>query len=130
MMSPAEIASLLKDYAQSSRFYTVFDMPDTLPRAQVQLVVLTLMCLESALPWGGNVQVRKSGTTYTITADADRLRIEPEHWAWLHGQADPCNPAPATLQFTLLALLLQAQQHSFQMQATDHDVQITMAPCA
>lgn len=117
MMAPSEIASLLKDHATSARYHTDFAISDNLPRQDLRLILLVLMCLDSALPWGGTVQIRPCAQGYQIEAEAERHRLEPEAWCWLTGQGVGSEITPATVQFPLLALLVH--QQGWQLDVTD-----------
>ncbi|TRW95158.1 histidine phosphotransferase [Paracoccus sp. M683] len=77
------------------------------PRSEVQMVLLAIMCLESAMPWGGRVLALRNGPKWRLVAEADRVKPEPELWAWLDtpapGAAALPAPPPAKVHFALLA---------------------------
>lgn len=126
MMAPSEIVSLLKDHAASARYHTDFAISDNLPRQDVRLILLVLMCLDSALPWGGTVQIRPCAQGYQIEAEAERHRMEPEAWCWLTGQGVNSGITPATVHFPLLALALQRQEWRLQMTHTAQSLSIRL----
>ena len=73
------------------------------PRPELRLALLAVLCVETATPWGGRVEVGRTGAAWTIHAEADRLRVDERLWASL---ADPA-PRPdlrgSEVQFGLLA---------------------------
>lgn len=126
MMSEAETASLMKDHARTARYLVDFAIPGDLPRQDIRLLMLVLMCLDSTLPWGGMVQIRQSGNGYHIAAETERHRLEPELWAWPAERIMPPDISPATVHFALLALILPRQGWRMQMTSTDHALTITL----
>ncbi|MCC5991289.1 MAG: histidine phosphotransferase [Rhodobacteraceae bacterium] len=127
MMAPSEIASLLKDHAVSARYDTDFVTSDNLPRQDIRLLLLVLMCLDTALPWGGTVQIRQDGQGYQITAEAERHRLDPEAWCWLTGQSVSAGISPATVQFPMLALIVHQQGWRLQLTHTAQNLNIRLA---
>lgn len=76
-----------------------------LPRAEVRMILLALMCLETAMPWGGRVLICRAAKGWRLVAEASRTKADPALWAWLGGgdAATPLPPLPAQVHFPLLA---------------------------
>lgn len=110
-ISRGELEALLHDMVSSGRLRVELDSQGDQSRAEVKLVLLALMCLETALPWGGRVLVLRSVPGWRLVAEATRTRPDPGLWAWLGGDAALRRPSPmpAEVQFPILAAEARAQ---------------------
>ncbi|MDO5605807.1 MAG: histidine phosphotransferase family protein [Paracoccus sp. (in: a-proteobacteria)] len=107
-VSHAEFAALIAQMEQAGRLRITLEPGEDQARATVRMVLLALMCIETAMPWGASVAIRQTGQGWQIDAQAGRTRDNPVLWAWLDG-VDPGRPDPAAseVQFPLLALAAQ-----------------------
>ena len=80
-----------------------------LPRPAVKEALLGLMCLESAMPYGGEVLVRRAASGWILAGAAERLKVDAALWKGLTAGAISPLPAPAQLHFVLLAATLKAR---------------------
>lgn len=110
-LSKGELKQLLRDMVAAGRLRVELDSQGDQSRAEVKLVLLALMCLETALPWGGRVLVLRTMPGWRMVAEATRTRPDPGLWAWLHGDAAlrRPNPLPSEVHFAILAAEAQAQ---------------------
>lgn len=53
MMGRAEIVSIIKDVMQGSRLNVAWGPMDAQPRSHVRMAFLALLCVETAMPYGG-----------------------------------------------------------------------------
>ncbi|MFT4151068.1 MAG: histidine phosphotransferase family protein [Paracoccaceae bacterium] len=95
-----EVTGILSDMMRGGRLSVAWDGPADLPRAEVKLAFLALMCLESAMPFGGRISVVAEG--WRITAQAAKLRLDPALWGPLARSEAPAEVGPAQVQFALL----------------------------
>jgi histidine phosphotransferase ChpT len=102
-VAAAEIAELAAPGADGRRLEIDWPVSADLPRQDAKQVFLALMCLESAMPWGGRAAVRNRPGGWQIAAEAPRLKLEPAHWAMLEGAPAPADLAPGAVHFALLA---------------------------
>lgn len=104
-VSSAEIAKLITAMTSQSRLKIEVTPDGDQPRGDVQMLLLAIMCMESAMPWGGRVLVVRNGQRWRLVGEADRVKPEPELWAVLRGEGDdtPPAPPPAKVHFALLA---------------------------
>ena len=104
-VSAPDMQRLVQGMAAQGRLKMELDADGDQPRAEVQMVLLAIMCLESALPWGGRVMVVHNGAQWRLIGEADRVKPDPALWAWLGGDSSavPEEPAPAKVHFALLA---------------------------
>lgn len=104
-VSPAEFAALIADVEKAGRMRIAIEAPGDHGRGHVKMVMLALMCLETAMPWGARVTIRQQGRDWIISAEAERTRHDSALWAWLEGPR-PGQPEPAAseVHFPLLGL--------------------------
>lgn len=98
-----EIAALVAPGADGRRIEIDWPLAGDLARADAKTVFLALMCFESALPFGGRVQVRATPEGWHIAAAADRMRVEPGHWHMLEGGPIPADLPAKAVHFALFA---------------------------
>lgn len=107
-LSQAELGNLLADVEKGGRIRIRLEAEGDLPRVDARLILLALMCLETALPWGGSVLVCRGASGWRLVAEASRTKPDPALWAWLDGGGaapEGQSPAPSSteVQFPLLA---------------------------
>ena len=106
-MTQAEFGRLISDLGQGGRSRIVAETEGDLSRGTVKMLLLALMCLETAMPWGAQITIRQTGRAWRLRAIGDRARADPLLWAWLDGGAEELpEPDPSTVHFALLGLEL------------------------
>ncbi|KMK66853.1 histidine phosphotransferase family protein [Puniceibacterium sp. IMCC21224] len=106
-ISQREVLAVLRDLDAGSRVKTDWQVTGDLPRHEVQLAFLVLMCIESTMPRGGSVVVHWSDGRFRIEGTSPRLTIQPELWSVLTDNAEDVEISPAMVQFALLRVLLR-----------------------
>ena len=104
-VSRASLAQLLDGFSGQGRLRVQLEAEGDFARVELRMIMLAMMCLESALPWGGAVTVVHDGGRWRLVGQADRVKQDPALWAWLGGD-DPLTPAPSEVHFALLAQAL------------------------
>jgi histidine phosphotransferase ChpT len=99
-ISAREIATIVEGLGRPGKLRFEIDLPADLPRPQARRLMLAVMCVESALAWGGTVTLGAS----RVLARAARMRLDPPLWAALDSGTPPDPCAAAQVQFALLAL--------------------------
>jgi histidine phosphotransferase ChpT len=102
MVPGSDITTTLKEMAHEGRVSYVWRPEGAQPRSDVKLAFLSILCLEAALPRGGEIEVAAVEGVWTITAKAERIAVDPGLWSWLDGQGERVVPAPARIQYLLL----------------------------
>ena len=101
-LSRGEIVEILKDLTKGSRVGIEWDAMGALSRADVKLCFLLVLCLESAMPWGGQIHVTGDGGQWNIGATSERFKIEPGVWELLVNPAAEVDITAAHVQFALV----------------------------
>lgn len=97
-----EVASVLSDVSHGSRVQIDWVSPNDLPRRDVKLVFLLILCLESALPFGGKILVERNEQRWTLLASSPKLRADPALWESLINPAAIAEISAAQVQFALV----------------------------
>lgn len=119
----AEVAQVLADTTAGTRLRIELTAAAKLPRGSVKLALLLVMCLESALPYGGRIEITQGEERWTITGTAERMRIEPTLWGHLTGGGGDLTPAQ--VQFALVREELHRQHRRLTIEITDSEVRFT-----
>lgn len=106
-LSAVAMQDLVQAMDQGGRIRIRFDAEGDLPRSDGRLILLAVMCLETAMPWGGRILICRGDTGWRLVAEAERMRPDPSLWAWLspgsEREISPREPAPSQVHFALLA---------------------------
>lgn len=111
----AEAAGILSDITQGGRLSIAWQTRPDLPRVEVKIAFLLLMCLESALAYGGKIAVHVDGGRWQISAQAAKLRRDAPLWDMLTNPAAAPDVTPATVHFPLAAQ--EIARHQFRLLA-------------
>lgn len=97
-----DIISILADLQKGGRLKFDWRVPGAVPREEARLACLGTMCLETAMPYGGDVVLRKDQGIWRLIGRATRLQIDEVLWSDLTLKIPSIATEPATVQFTLL----------------------------
>jgi histidine phosphotransferase ChpT len=107
----AEVLSVLSDLYGAGRLKISWTLSSDCHRAEAKTAFLALQCLESAMPFGGSIEVGRSDGRWQVTGVAEKMKLDPEVWAVLEGGSlEPVTPA--LVQFALLPQAVQARGRS------------------
>jgi histidine phosphotransferase ChpT len=101
-LARSDVLSILTDLARSGRITYAWTSPGDLSRREVRLAFLLLQCVESALAYGGQVEISQDDSGWTILASARRLRVDPAMWEILTEPGPPETIDPAQVHFALV----------------------------
>lgn len=111
-LARAEVISILSGMAPGGRVTFEWLVGADLPRCRVKLAFLAMLCLETALPWGGHIVVREGPDGLLVSAEAERMKVDAALWDPLRLQLAPERPAAAQVQFALLPDEMHRQRRS------------------
>ncbi len=123
MLAESHIRAALPADPDGERVRVDWQVPGDLPRGEVKLVLLFLLCLDAAMPWGGQVQVGHSDGTWLLQANAERLKLDDRLWRMITTD-DQTDLQPAQVQFALLAPELRRQGRVADLQTGPTDIVI------
>jgi histidine phosphotransferase ChpT len=101
-IAKSEVISILTDITRGSRLIYAWNTGADLSRRDVRLAFLLLQCLDTAMAYGGRVQVDLDDTGWSITAEAQRLKIDRDLWDALSEPATPTTISAGQVQFALV----------------------------
>ncbi len=104
-----EVTGILADMTQGGRLQLDWQSPPELSRRQVKLALLLLLCLESAMPYGGKVSIQFDEKGWLLEGSAARTRIDPALWAVLGERSAPAEIGAGQVHFALVPDELQLQ---------------------
>lgn len=116
---PREILDTLgKMYAQT-RIKVLWRDDATRTRSEVRLAYLALSCIETAMPWGGTVEVVRNEQAWVLHVDAKRLRIDDALWHCLGRAPLPATLSSAEVQFGILRQATRAARRPVSVSADE-----------
>lgn len=124
-MSRGETVDILNDLTRSGRIAIDWDAGGTLRRGEVKLVFLMILCLESAMPWGGRIHVAGDDGNWTVTAASDRFKIDDALWSMLDGKSLNQALTAADVQFALVAGTAAMIGRTVEVTRTESEIRIT-----
>ena len=126
-MGRPEVSGLMAELSQGSRVKISWEAEGDYSRQMVKIACLAVLCIEPALPRGGEIVVRRDPAdgpgAWTVLGTTARIREEPELWANLDGTPSPVSPAQ--VQFALLPREAAAAGRTLAWKIDDTTAQIT-----
>ena len=116
MISRAEITSILTALNAHQKHTLSWQCKAALSRSQVKLVFLVLMCLETVLPWGGDIEIADQGGGVRLVARSERLKIDDGLWSALLSGQQINDLNSARIQFALAIVETTAQRCGISLQ--------------
>lgn len=98
----SEITSTLAAAARGGRLSYFWQVEGDQPRQDVRIAFLVLQCLETAMPYGGDIHIHRDGDTWVITGEAERLKVDEDLWTSLINPRRRVPVTPALVQFHML----------------------------
>lgn len=98
----SEILGTLDAVARGGRHSFSWNVPGDPARLDVRTALLSVMCVETALPMGGDIEVNMDQSGWTIYAKHSRLNLDPALWAPLSKNTYPDDLNAAQVHFGLL----------------------------
>lgn len=104
-----EIRGILATLHAGGRTTLDLQIAGALPRTMAQILLLALLCVEQALPQGGQISLCQTPGGWQIVATAPRLAPNPDLWQALCAGGPWPNVSPAQVHFLILHHCLAAQ---------------------
>lgn len=120
-----EVLSVLTALASGGRSAYMWKVSSDHSRHAVRCALLALLCLESALPLGGDITITEDADNWRVTAVADRINRKSELWQHLELPETYLMFQPNTVQFALLPQTLAEVGRSVTIEQPD-DTTLTL----
>jgi len=101
------------------------DLAQSSPRAEVKLLFLLLLCVETALPVGGDITVSRDEYIWTITAHSPRIQAD-DVWKTLEWQLPQEPFGPGQVQFPLARDLARDLGRTLEIAISDTVLKISL----
>lgn len=104
LMAPSQAQQLLSGIFADRKINLQWRVSQDIPKPLAKLLFLLTQCCETALPYGGEIQLNQRGDVYDLHTNAKEVRHEPDLWACL--TSDAARPAltSALVHFELARL--------------------------
>jgi len=103
-LGAAEIVTILDAISQTGRHRIAWTFDGPVSRPIAKLGFLVILCLESAMPRGGRITVTRTGDRWQVAGEAERLKIEDDHWECLVNPDAIPRVTSSSVEFPLAAL--------------------------
>ena len=94
-------------------------------RQRTQFALLSVQCLETALPFGGTISVSHHEGQFTVTGRSERLRHDPALWAMLTDETAVTKVRPSDVHFFLTAQMRAEHQIALDIEVSDAEIKMT-----
>lgn len=122
VLEDSEIAAILKGMSVGARQQMVWSAPGAHPRDEIRLIFLLLQCLETAMPFGGQITVTGHKGAWTVKGEAEQFAEIGSLWDLILRGDEPTDLAAAHVQFALVAMLQQEMSLSVDVQQAAESV--------
>lgn len=130
LIGQGEIASILEALNTQGRLRYAWLSRMDLTRRQAKLLFLLLLCLETAIPWGGEIFVQDGADGLELAARADRISVDDAMWTILR-TAETSAAVPASrVQFLLAASELAAQGQHVALETGESSLLLRLLACS
>lgn len=123
-VSRGEITQVLAASARGDRLSYFWSPEGPQRRMEVRGVFLALMCLETALPHGGDIHVSNEGDVWRVTGEGDRLALDEALWTGLTTPSRRPKVSPALVQFALLPIAVMDMDRHLAVKPTESRVEL------
>lgn len=104
-VSVKEVRDVLRDMTLGTKLRVAWTSDTPAPRDMVRLALLAEQCLESAMPFGGTIDINQDDAGgFHICGTSDRLKIDTNLWGILADGSVPANLSATHVHFALLSL--------------------------
>lgn len=120
-----EVVSTLNDLTRGGRIVIDWQGPADLSRREVKLAFLLVMCLETAMAYGGKIMVERSESRWTMTGHATKLKIDTGLWELLANPAAVVDITPAQVHFLLVPDEVARQHRRLTSELRDTEIRFS-----
>lgn len=119
-----EIRSVLRDCTRNTKAHVSWDVDTPSPRADVRLAFLAEQCLESAMPYGGEINISRDVNGWSVRGVSEKFNIDPHLWSMLADCKIPADISPNHVHFALLAVHCKDEGRKLRSTLSQEDISI------
>ena len=120
----SEILAIVEDITRGGRLTIDWSSPTELPRRDVKLAFLLILCLETALAYGGKIEITQVDGRWSLIGRAAKMKIDADLWEVLVNPAATPDISPAQVQFLLVPDEFQRQHRRLTAHLTDGEIRL------
>ncbi len=124
-LSRNEVVSVLEDAGRSGKVKVSWRAPGDVGRLEVKLAFLLVQCFETAMPFGGGVEVRPERGRWRLVGAADKLRADPALWRLLSEGSRGAQVTPAQVHFALAPELARRMGRRLRAELAPERIEVT-----
>lgn len=121
----SEVTTIVADMTHGGRNKVEWDSPADLSRRDVKLLFLLLLCLETAMPYGGTIRVERGEQRWQIRATSAKLKVDAALWDALINPAAHAEIGPAQVQFLLVPEEISRQHRRLTTELTEGEIRLS-----
>jgi histidine phosphotransferase ChpT len=120
-LSKSDVVTLLDAVTKSGRVAYDWQIDKDLSRAEVRMLILAALCMETAVPLGAEVVFSQTAVGFEIHGTGRKIAIDPSLWSFTSKEI-----SAAQVQFVLLPDVAQSLNRAVAYTATDTELTITV----
>lgn len=124
MVGHGEVAAILRDLYGGTRTKVLWTLDRPEQRDLVRLSFLAMQCLETAMPYGGQITVSADREGWRVHGTADRISKAVDVWSLLAARQPKEPLQPAHVQFALLPLAAREAGRKLRSRLEDAEAEI------
>lgn len=121
-----DLRDLLAAMYRESRLTALWREDGDWPRTEARLACLAIACCETAMPWGGTIEITRNQASWVLHADASRLKIDAALWHALGRSRMPADLAGSEVQFGILARAAAEARRPISVSADDRHLSLIL----
>ncbi len=99
-----DVRSVLRDMTRGSKLRVAWQNETPAPRSDVRIAFLAEQCLETAMPYGGDITIAQDANGWSLRGVSEKFKADPELWSMLADGHIAHDIAPAHVHFALTSL--------------------------
>lgn len=124
MTSPGDLADVLGTCFRTGRIALTHQLPEHIPRTDAKLMLLLVLCLETALPRGGEISLTGRNGAWRLRAEGAPLNPQPCLWDMLNAPTRAPEITAAEIQFALLPEAARQAGRALRVDFTDNAIEL------
>ena len=124
-MARTEIAGIMADMTRGGRVTIDWAGPSDVARREAKLLFLLVMCMESALPFGGRIAISHD-ERWIVTGTSPKLKVDTALWDLLLNPTPAPDITPAQVHFALVPEELRRQDRRMTTELTEAAIKLTV----